>query len=306
MTLPGFLTRATPAAALAVSMLSACGGGGGDSTPVSPSPAGPVVASIGATALAAPSAAPRYGQPMLVAVTGTGLDQGLSLSAPGCTGFAAAVAPYTNTATQAWYTCDLAAVGTVRVSVSPAAGGAVLSTAEVSVPLPQVTLTINNSSFGVVLTLDPTRAPVTVDNFLAYVGAGFYEGTVFHRHAPGFVLQGGGFAGPLGAGALPPAKATEAPIALEVGRGLSNTRYTLAMARTNVPDSATSQFFINTADNVFLDTSGGGYAVFGSVTAGAEVVDAMQSAACVPTAWLPAQECLPLPNLTISAAAQTR
>jgi cyclophilin family peptidyl-prolyl cis-trans isomerase len=296
-----------------ITLLAACGGGGGDDEPTSPTPppgpTGPTVTAVTAGALAAPTGAPRYRQSMLVNVTGTGLDQGLSLSAPGCTGFAAAGAPYTNTATQAYYTCTVTAVGAQRVAVAATAGGTALGGVDVTVPQPQVTVTVGNGAAvagSFVITLDPAKAPTTVDNFLAYVQASWYDGTVFHRNAPGFVLQGGGYAGPLTTGPLPALKATNAPIALEVGKGLSNVRYTVAMARTNVLNSATSQFFINVVDNVFLDTSGGGYAVFGSISSGTAVVDAMQTAPCSATAWLGAGECLPVPNLTISSAAQTR
>jgi cyclophilin family peptidyl-prolyl cis-trans isomerase len=177
---------------------------------------------------------------------------------------------------------------------------------------PQVTLAITNGAGvagTVVLTLDRTAAPVTVANFLGYVNSGFYNCTVFHRHSPGFVLQGGGYAAPfVPGGSVPSLKTTLAPIALEVGRGLSNTALTVAMARTGVLDSATSQFFVNLVDNVALDTAGGGYAVFGRITAGSEVITASRSAPC--TAWgalgLPAGDCVPSPNIIITAAIQTR
>jgi cyclophilin family peptidyl-prolyl cis-trans isomerase len=175
-------------------------------------------------------------------------------------------------------------------------------------PDPQVTVTVSDGSTqrSFVITLSPTQAPVTVANFLSYVRSGWYNGIAFHRHAPGFVLQGGGYVAPLGTSALPAAKAASAPIALEVGRGLSNTRYTVAMARTNVLNSATSEFYVNLANNSFLDTSGGGYAVFGQVTSGTDVIDAFQTAPCVATLWLAAGECLPTPNLVIVSAVQTR
>lgn len=190
-----------------------------------------------------------------------------------------------------------------------------------SAPAPQVTLTVSNGAGvagNIVITLEPTAAPVTAANFLQYVNSGFYNGTVFHRHgrsptggAPStFVLQGGGFAGPLTSTAsFGQPKTTLAPIALEVGRGLSNVRYTVAMARTNVLNSATSQFFINTTDNAFLDTASGGYAVFGTVTAGRDVVDAMVAAPCSLSSVNfggTSVDCLPTPNLTITAAVQTR
>jgi peptidyl-prolyl cis-trans isomerase A (cyclophilin A) len=113
------------------------------------------------------------------------------------------------------------------------------------------------------------KAPVTVKNFLGYVEAGFYDGTIFHRVIPDFMVQCGGFTPDMAQ------KKTEAPIKNEADNGLSNEPYTLAMARTSDINSATSQFFINLADNVFLDHGKRdfGYAVFGKVVKGTEVVD---------------------------------
>ena len=183
---------------------------------------------------------------------------------------------------------------------------------------PQVTLTVDNGA-GVngtlVINLEPGRAPLTVANFLNYVNAGFYNCTVFHRHGRTatlgtFVLQGGGYAAPVSSTARFPApRPTNPPIALEVGRGLSNVRYSLAMARTDVLNSATSEFFINTTDNAFLDTSSGGYAVFGNITAGTAVVDAMVAATCNFSSVnfaLGSPDCVPEPNLVIRSAVQTR
>lgn len=115
-------------------------------------------------------------------------------------------------------------------------------------------------------------APETVRNFLDYVDAGHFDGTVFHRVIPGFVVQGGGMTEDMRQ------KPTRAPIRNEASNGLKNRRGMLSMARTNDPDSATSQFFINLVDNAFLDPSprnGAGYAVFGCVTEGMSVIDAM-------------------------------
>ena len=120
--------------------------------------------------------------------------------------------------------------------------------------------------------LDDAKAPVSVANFLSYVNKGFYDGTVFHRVIKNFMIQGGGFEPGM------KQKDTDAPIENEAGNGLKNDRYTIAMARTNAPHSATAQFFINVVDNDFLNFSsptpqGFGYAVFGKVVEGQSVVD---------------------------------
>ena len=198
--------------------------------------------------------------------------------------------------------------------ISRSSDNTTLANVAFNVAVPQVSMTVSNGqavSGTLVITLAPRQAPITVDNFLAYVNSGFYTGVVFHRHVPNFVLQGGGYAGPLNsaAGTLPNLKTTAAPIALEAGRGLSNLRLSVAMARTNDLNSATSQFFINTVDNPSLDTAFGGYAVFGSISAGADGVSTMVAAPC--SIW-PAffgnngPDCLPSPNLSIVSAVQTR
>jgi peptidyl-prolyl cis-trans isomerase B (cyclophilin B) len=130
-----------------------------------------------------------------------------------------------------------------------------------------------HTNFGEIsIELDADKAPITVANFLQYVEDGFYENTIFHRVIDGFMIQGGGFDTDM------KQKATKAPIKNEADNGLTNKSYTIAMARTPNPDSASSQFFINVADNDFLNFSsptaqGWGYCVFGKVTAGTEVVD---------------------------------
>jgi cyclophilin family peptidyl-prolyl cis-trans isomerase len=120
------------------------------------------------------------------------------------------------------------------------------------------------------LELDADKAPVSVANFLAYVDEGFFDGLIFHRVIPGFMIQGGGFTPDMGQ------KKNKAPIRNEAANGLKNKRGTIAMARTNVVDSATSQFFINLTDNGFLDHQGPGnfgYAVFGHVVDGLDTID---------------------------------
>ena len=136
---------------------------------------------------------------------------------------------------------------------------------------PQVELHIEE--LGVItLELDADKAPKSTENFLAYVNKGHYDRTVFHRVIPGFMVQGGGFEPGMSQ------KSVEAPIYNEANNGLKNHKYTVAMARTNDPHSATAQFFINVADNEFLNhtapsAQGWGYAVFGKVVSGNDVVD---------------------------------
>jgi len=131
---------------------------------------------------------------------------------------------------------------------------------------PHVLITTTNGAIEI--ELDPVKAPISTKNFLAYVDKGFYTNTIFHRVIPGFMVQGGGFTAQMSQ------KPTEAPIKNEASNGLHNVRGTLSMARTNDPNSATSQFFINVADNAFLDPGrDAGYAVFAKVVKGMDVVD---------------------------------
>ena len=128
---------------------------------------------------------------------------------------------------------------------------------------------------NITIELDAEKAPVTVKNFLDYVNSGFYDNTLFHRVIDGFMIQGGGFEH----GMIE--KATKATIRNEAANGLTNDKYTIAMARTSDPHSATAQFFINLKDNIFLDytapnNQGYGYCVFGKVVSGTEVLDAIR------------------------------
>jgi cyclophilin family peptidyl-prolyl cis-trans isomerase len=133
-------------------------------------------------------------------------------------------------------------------------------------------MVVLETSHGTIkIEVDPDQAPVTVENFLQYVDDGFYAGTIFHRVIPGFMIQGGGFDPQM------QRKATNPPIKNEADNGLKNLRGTLSMARTQVKDSATSQFFINLKDNDFLDHGArdSGYAVFARVVEGMDVVEAI-------------------------------
>ncbi|TDP74442.1 peptidylprolyl isomerase [Roseateles toxinivorans] len=137
------------------------------------------------------------------------------------------------------------------------------------------TVELQTNHGAIRLELDDAKAPITVANFLSYVAKGHYDGTVFHRVIKGFMVQGGGFEPGM------KQKPTDATIQNEANNGLTNDHYTVAMARTSAPHSASAQFFINTTDNGFLNfksesPSGWGYAVFGKVVAGKEVVDAME------------------------------
>ena len=150
----------------------------------------------------------------------------------------------------------------------------------------------------ITLELDDAKAPATVANFLAYVAKGHYDGTVFHRVIKGFMIQGGGFEAGM------KQKPTDAPIQNEANNGLKNAKYSVAMARTNAPHSASAQFFINTVDNDFLNfksesPSGWGYAVFGKVVAGTEVVDKIEK---VKTARAGFHDDVPVEDVVIERA----
>ncbi|MEG0315395.1 MAG: peptidylprolyl isomerase [Comamonas sp.] len=160
---------------------------------------------------------------------------------------------------------------------------------------PRVKFTTNMGEF--VVELEPTKAPKTVENFLRYVADKHYEGTVFHRVIDGFMIQGGGFTADM------QQKTNRAPIDLEAKNGLKNDRYTIAMARTGNPNSATSQFFINVANNDMLNApqpDGHGYAVFGKVVQGQAVIDKIRT---VPTGNRGMHQNVPTSAITITSAA---
>ncbi len=161
------------------------------------------------------------------------------------------------------------------------------------------TVEMHTSAGKLRIELDDEKAPKSVANFLAYVATGHFDNTVFHRVIKGFMVQGGGFEPGM------KQKGTLAPIGNEANNGVKNKKYTLAMARTNDPHSATAQFFINAADNAFLDfraenAQGWGYAVFGRVVEGTEVVDAMES---VKTGRKGGHDDVPLGDLIIERVA---
>jgi len=167
----------------------------------------------------------------------------------------------------------LSATPVYSQSSSTSSTGSTMNQTATTTTTPRVKLQTSMGDITIALAAD--KAPKSVENFLTYVRDGFYDATVFHRVIDGFMIQGGGFEAGL------KQKTTRAPIDNEANNGLKNARYTLAMARTNDPHSATAQFFINVSDNDFLNHSaptaqGWGYAVFGEVVEGMEVVDAIK------------------------------
>jgi cyclophilin family peptidyl-prolyl cis-trans isomerase len=289
-------------AIIALAALSACGGGGGDTSP--------------ATVSTMSVAATKYGAPALVTVSGTHLGN-MSLQATGCKDVTRlTTAPTASTDTTAYFSCTPS--GAYSSNIIAVSNGAALNTQPLVVPAPIVTMTVSGGGGGsvngsIVFSLRGNLAPTTVDNFLAYVNAGFYTGTIFHRVVPGFVVQGGGY-GAATSGTLPALKATPyAPIALELTGG-SNVQWTAAMARTSADNSATSQFFFNLVNNsAVLDKNANtdGYAVFADVSASATVIQAIAAASPCPALLangLPLSDgsCVPVPNVTITSATQTQ
>ena len=193
--------------------------------------------------------------------------------------------------------CTLKVTGDITLTIKTDAG-VVVNTTTLTVPLPQVGIV--TSAGSIVLELDPNAAPITVNNFLNYANSGFYRNTLFHRVISDFMIQGGGYTT-----GLVKKDGLKDPIVLESNNGLTNLRGTVAMARTNDPNSATSEFFINHVDNAFLNysTTNPGYAVFGKVIQGMDVVDAIASK---PTAVSNGFADVPLEDITITAALQLK
>lgn len=289
----------------ALLLAAGCGGGGGGSG----SAPDPTVNTLSAAASA------KYSDTLLVTLTGTNLDSaGLTVASPGCKNMTrSTTAPNVSDASTAYYTCTVSAVGSQTVTATRASDGATLLSTNFAVAQPKVRFTIANASATYTgtmeFTLDPAKVPITVDNFLRYVREDFYPNTVFHRVARTNTLSPWAIQAGARLGTAPP-KAVHAPIALEVGQGLSNVQWTVAMARTADPNSATYQFFINLVDNQsFLDPIGAsaGYAVFGNVSSGSTVATAIATAPCVATTSVTtAPDCTPDPYMIITSAIQTQ
>lgn len=260
-------------------LLSACGGG---------DDLAPIVNQIKANSL-------RYGQIANISVAGKFMRNDMVADTGTCIN--PSYSP-NSTPDLATLTCRVTATGPLTITIKSASGAMLFSDTLTVLP-PAVTLV--TSKGRVVMELDPTKAPTTVNNFLSYINSGYYANTLFHRVIAGFVVQGGGFTTGMvkKAGQL-------APIALESNTGLFNSRATVAMARTNVPDSATSEFFVNVVDNRSLDyrsAASPGYAVFGKVITGMDVIDAI---AALPTATINGVGDMPTADVTISSVLQTQ
>jgi cyclophilin family peptidyl-prolyl cis-trans isomerase len=272
-------------AAFTAALLPACGGDGSQ-----PSVNGMAVV---------PAA---YGRTAVWTIGGLNLDSGIvfTITSGSCDDLAELPG---GTATQRQFACRPSSLGELVGQVGSTAGHW-LASLSVTIAEPVVRLTLAQGTVD--LLLHPAYAPVSVQNFLAYVNAGFYDNTIFHRVIENFVVQGGGYAP--GTPNPTPKPPTREPIALESANGLSNVRGTLAMARTAEPDSATSQFYFNVVDNPELDYQtelDPGYAVFGTVTAGMDVIDTIST---VPTRAVPAMGLfnLPVDNVVVTTARQIR
>ena len=237
-----------------------------------------------------------YGRISNFVMTGYKLTaSGVSLSVSGCD---SPVLLAGGSAVQLGFTCTPNKALSVRVTAK--FNGNETYSPVLVVPKPQVTMTTTMGA--VVVELEPALVGITVDNFLAYVNSGFYNGTIFHRVIRDFMNQGGGFTAVAG-GTLTPQTGLRSPIALEVNKGLSNLKYSIAMARTSVLNSATAQFFVNAVDNLFLDANGGGYAVFGKVVSGQTVIDAMN---VVSTRTVGGNGDVPATDIVLQKAEQTQ
>ena len=284
--------------------LTACGGGG-DSTP--------------ATVTSMTVAATKYGTPALVTIQGTHLTN-LTLQSAGCKNFTRlTAAPTASSDTTAYYSCTpSASYSSTIVAIS---NGQTLNTQPFTVPAPIVTMTVSGGGVNgsIVFNLKGNVAPITVDNFLAYVNAGFYNGTIMHRivdqtnvlAGPEYdVVQGGSY-GATTSGTLPTPKAgTLAPIAFETTGG-TNVQYTAAMARTSDLNSATSGFFFNVKNNTaaFDTSSGPGYAVFADISGSAAIITQISqiaAPACTTLVGFNDGSCVPIPNVVVTTATQTQ
>jgi peptidyl-prolyl cis-trans isomerase A (cyclophilin A) len=265
-----------------VSLLSACGGNDSPSAVNKPK-----ITSVTTDQLI-------YRKTTVMTVKGENLSAGFNMNNPACLKITELAG---GSDTQKTFSCKIVGVGSQSFVITDSAANS-LYAQTLNIPLakqPQVTMTTNMGTM--VFELNPAKAPISVDNFLNYTESGFYVNKIFHRVISNFVIQGGGYTADL------TLATTQAPIKLEANNGLSNVRGSLAMARTAVADSATSQFFINVIDNVSLDTSSGGYAVFGKVVTGLDIVDKIKA---VPTSTRGGLADVPNTAIVINSMVQTQ
>ena len=270
---------ATVAALCGAVLLAGCGGGGADNQQIN---------QIQAKSLS-------YGKPGEIYIAGVYMRADMKVATGACQNPTWSAR---STPELMLLNCTVSATGEQPLNIT-GSNGQVIYKSVITVAQPQVTMV--TSLGNVVLELNPTVTPGTVNNFLAYVNSGYYNNTLFHRVNAGFVAQGGGYT----AGLIKKPGQT-APIALETNKGLSNTRSSLAMARTTAADSATSEFYINLVDNPSLDYISDdrpGYAVFGKVVQGMDVVDAI---AAVPTSVVNSEINVPITDVVIKVALQTK
>ena len=274
------LLLAATAALLLTTLLTACGGSTGFP---------PVITAVKPQSLS-------FGRTATIYLGGKDLRSSLVVeTGGGCTNPSFGSSSSTDTLV---LNCLVTVVGDLPLTIKSATGE-VIYTTTLSVPRPQVSIITNKGSFT--LELDLATAPISVKNFLAYVRGGYYSNTLFHRVIPGFVAQAGGYT----TGLVRKPGQLDA-IELESNKGLSNARASVAMARTNVFNSATSEFYVNLVDNTFLDyknAANPGYAVFGTVVQGMDVVDAI---AAVPTGVFNGSTDVPLTDITITMALQSK
>lgn len=273
----------------AVALVTGCGGKGNSTT----TPTGPVasISKITSDQLV-------YRQPTTLTVTGQNLLNGVNMYNYGCLGMTEVG---TGTNTQRVYSCKMIAVGTVVLKVT-ASDSSLIYSGTLTIPAPALPpqVTMVTSMGSIAMQLEPSKAPISVDNFLNYVESNFYPNTIFHRVINNFVIQGGGYTATL------TQPATQAAIVLESGNGLKNVRGSVAMARQTSPNTATSQFFINVQDNPSLDATNAGvdgYAVFGAVVSGMNVVDLIK---VVPTSTQGGMSDVPVTPIVINSMTRTQ
>lgn len=238
-----------------------------------------------------------YGQQAIINVAGVGLRANMTAETSACKN--PAFNEVQSVPQLAVLNCTVTGIGEQALTLI-GSNGKILYRGTLTVPLPQVALV--TSLGNVLLELDPVAAPITVNNFLSYVNKGYYATTLFHRVIPGFVAQAGGYT--TGFVKKP---GQVAPVALETNKGLRNVRSSVAMARTNEPNSATSEFFINLVDNLNLDyqsAASPGYAVFGKVIQGMD--DVVVAIGAAPTANLNGVADVPISDVTIKLAFQVK